>query len=190
MGRAAAPRDLRDVVDVGEGARLRAVAEDGERGSSAQLRQEDPKHVAIAVSGVLQRAVHVVRPEDNPLEPKLPTGGREVELHRQLPYAVRILGRQGRTLRQRQLAGAVHSNRRGEHEAPHTEFDRRVDQQCGRDQVGAIIVRADEVRQTFGGVRREVVHVFEARRRRAVAEEAVNERRIPQVATHKRGTRG
>ena len=92
-GTSIAARDQRrDVVDVRERARLRAVAEDRHRLVLHDLVHEDPDHVAVAVADVLVLAVDVVRTEDRVVEPEHLVRGAQVELDRVLGDAVRVLG--------------------------------------------------------------------------------------------------
>ena len=81
----------RDVIDVAERPRLRAVAEDRHRPVLENLIHEDADHVAIAVADVLTGTKHVVRAEDDVVEPEQLVTGAQVELDGVLRDPVRDL---------------------------------------------------------------------------------------------------
>src|SRR5690349_19050613 len=60
--------DWRDVIDVAEGSRLRAVAEDGHWLGSQNLIHEYADNVAVAVGDILTGTEDVVRAEDDEVE--------------------------------------------------------------------------------------------------------------------------
>jgi hypothetical protein len=121
-----------------------------------------------------------VRAEDHVVEAEHLVGGPEVQLHRVLADAVGVLGLGHHRLVHRQLAGAVHGDRRREHEALHLVPHRLVDQVDAPDQVVGVVEAADEVRQPLGGVGGEVVDVVEL----VLGEEAGEQRVVGDAPFH------
>ena len=158
----------RDVVDVAEGARLRAVAEDRHRLALQDLVHEDADDVAVAVADVLARAVDVVRPEDHVVEAEhLAAGARAPARRRTSRCRTNPRARRTVSSRHRQLrARAVHGDRRREDEALDAGVDGGVDQVDAADDVVRVVEPLDEVAEAFGGVGRQMIDVVEARRRR------------------------
>ncbi len=176
--------DGRDIVDVAERPRLRAVAEDRHRAALQQLVHEDPDDVAVPVGDVLARAVDVVRPEHDEVEAEQVVRRPEVQLHGVLRDPVRILRRRPHLLGDRQhRARAVDGDRRGEHEGADAVVDRRVQQGDAAEDVVRVVEPADEVAQALGRVGRQVKDVIEPRR----GEQVVHQGGVGDVARHEPG---
>eukprot|EP00754_Rhynchopus_humris_P036678 Rhum_TRINITY_DN18767_c0_g1::Rhum_TRINITY_DN18767_c0_g1_i1::g.168290::m.168290 len=155
--------DWRNIVDVRKAARLGSVSENSHRTFRQQVVDKDTHHVAILVRDVLVRPVHVVRTHDHVRHVVRCMCRLQVHLGRVLRDAVRILGVRQTSLRQRQdWVRAVDRNRRREHEHGGVVLHCVVDQLDAPHQVVPVVVRPDEVRQAFGGVRGDVVHVVKA----------------------------
>ena len=152
------------VVDVAEGSRLRAVAEDGHRLALQDLVHEDADDVAVAIGDVLMRAVDVVRAKDDVVQARRGLGTRRSSSSTAclaMPYessgcARRLLGH--RQLRTR----AVDGDRRGEDEGLHAGVHRRVEQVDAADHVVRVVEPLDEVAQPFGRVGGQVIDRGEA----------------------------
>ena len=99
-----------DIVDVGEGALLFAVAEDGHWLAFEKLVHEDADDVAIAVGDVLALAVDVVRAEDRVSKVEHVVGALEVLFDGEFGNAVRIFGDGGHVFGERGLSGAVNGD--------------------------------------------------------------------------------
>src|SRR6266513_779217 len=152
----------RDVLDVGEGAALLAIPEDGQRLALHQPVHEDPDHVAVLVAQVLAFAIDVVRPKDDIVQAEEFMARLQLELDRRFRDAVGILGKRGDVLTHGQLVGAVDGDRRGEGKAADLVVDAGVDQVDAAEQVVGVVEALDEVAEALRRVGGQVIDVVEA----------------------------
>ena len=125
--------------------------------------------------------------KDDVIEAEHLAAGAKLELHGVLCDPVRILGTDGGLLcHWRGAAPAVHRDRRAEHERRHAGVDRGVQEVDASDDIVRVIEALDEMTETFGSVRGEVIDMLEM----AVREHAVDEMMVGNGALDERGGRG
>lgn len=150
-----------DIVDVGEGAGLLAVAENRHGLAVEQLIHENADDVAILVGDILSRAVDIVGAKNNVVRPEHFVGRLKVQFERVFGYSVRVLRHGNQMFRHRQLVRSVDCDRRSEYEAFRFVRDGLIEKVDGAEEIGFVVKGADEMGKAFRRVSPQVIHVVE-----------------------------
>ena len=162
-----------NVIDVGEGPRLKTVSEDRHGLSAQDLIHENPHDVSVLVGDVLVLPVDVVRPEDDERQVEHLLRDFQIELDRVLGDAVGVLGSGHEALGHRKLVLPVDRDGRCEHETADVGAKRPVDQGHRACDVVRVVEAADEMRKAFRGISGEVIDEVEALALREIADQEV-----------------
>src|SRR5271157_298200 len=153
--------DRRNISNISERTSLLTVTVNRHRFALETLVHKDAHDVAVLVSNVLTFAVDVVWPEDYVIQVEHLVADFQFSLNSKFCNAVGVLRVADVVFAEWRFVRSVHRDARREHEALHFVIHRAVDEVHRANQIVLVIKSLDEVRETFGGIRSQMVHVIE-----------------------------